>query len=226
LTNRAPALVVALLACCLGSSRGGEPMLYVIEGDRLIFTNIPSRANARPVPGLSGETGARAAAPRLPPTIFDAYIERVARENGLSPDLIKAVALVESGLDPQAVSPKGAQGLMQLMPETARRYGVTDAFNPLDNLAAGAQYLRGLLDEFDGDLKLALAAYNAGPGAVRRHGGVPAYTETLNYVRKVHEKLGRRVPRMEPASQSSRPIEYRVLSDGSVLFSNQPGTPE
>ena len=109
---------------------------------------------------------------------------------------------------------------MQLMPDTARRYGVTDAFNPLANLEAGAQHLRALLDEFDGDLKLALAAYNAGSGAVRRHNGVPAYTETLNYVRRVHETLGRRVEGLEPMKKPSRPVKYQVLSDGSVLLSN------
>ncbi len=216
---RALALAVAFLACSSSGSRAEEPMLYVIEGDQLIFTNVPSHAGARPVPGFSAARGVTAAATRLPATIYDPYIERVARENGLSPDLIKAVALVESGLDPHAVSPKGAQGLMQLMPATARQYGVTDVFNPLANLEAGAQHLRALLDEFDGDLKLALAAYNAGSGAVRRHNGVPSYTETLNYVRRVHEKLGRQVDGLEP-TKPSRPVQYRVLSDGSVLLSN------
>ncbi len=195
-------------------------MLYLIEGDQLIFTNTPSRTGARPVPGFSAAKTLSAAARRLPATIYDPYITRVARQNGLSPDLIKAVALVESGLDPHAVSPKGAQGLMQLMPETARQYGVTDVFNPLANLEAGAQHLRSLLDAFDGDLKLALAAYNAGSGAVRRHNGVPAYTETLNYVRKVHERLGRPIVGLDPPERPSKTIQYRVLSDGSVLLSN------
>jgi len=220
LRARVIAIAVAVLAGSSSGSRAETPMLYVVEGDQLIFTNVPSHPGARPVPGFSTGTGNTRDATRLPPTVYDPYIERVARENGLSPELIKAVALVESGLDTHAVSPKGAQGLMQLMPATARQYGVTDAFNPLANLEAGAQHLRALLDEFDGDLKLALAAYNAGSGAVRRHNGVPAYTETLNYVRKIHEKLGRRADGLEPTKKPPRPVVYRVLSDGSVLLSN------
>ncbi len=197
-----------------------DPMLYVIDDNGVTFTNIPGRKGARPVPGFSGQVGRTASRVRLPITVYDPYIERVARQNGLSPELIKAVALVESGLDPRAISPAGAQGLMQLMPATARQYGVTDAFNPLANLEAGARHLRSLLDEFDGDLELALAAYNAGASAVRRYRGIPAYPETVNYVRRVREKLGRPVEEVEPAKEPSKPVRARVLSDGSVMLSN------
>ena len=222
MSYRAIAIAVALLACFSRGSRAEEPMLYVIEGDQVLFTNVPGHAGARPVPGFSVRRSVKTSAPRLPATMYDPYIERVARENGLSAELIKAVALVESGLDPHAVSPKGAQGLMQLMPATARQYGVTDAFDPLSNLGAGAQHLRSLLDEFHGDLPLALAAYNAGSGAVRRHNGVPAYAETVNYVQKVHEKLGRRAEGLEATQtvKPTSPVVYKVLSDGSVLLSN------
>ncbi len=130
MSYRALAIAVALLACFSRGSRAEEPMLYVIEGDQVLFTNVPGHAGARPVPGFSVRRSVKTSATRLPATMYDPYIERVARENGLSAELIKAVALVESGLDPHAVSPKGAQGLMQLMPDTARRYGVADAFNP------------------------------------------------------------------------------------------------
>lgn len=197
-----------------------DPMLYVIDADGVTFTNIPGSKGARPVPGFTGRAGRTASRVRLPITVYDPYIERVARQNGLSPELIKAVALVESGLDPRAISPAGAQGLMQLMPATARQYGVTDAFNPLENLDAGARHLRSLLDEFDGDLELALAAYNAGASAVRRYRGIPAYPETINYVRRVREKLGRPVEEVEPAKEPSKPVRARVLSDGSVMLSN------
>ena len=101
---------------------------------------------------------------------------------------MRAVVGVESGFQPQAVSPKGAQGLMQLMPATARDLGVADPFDPAANLDGGSRYLSSLVARYDGDLTKALAAYNAGMGAVARHGGVPPYTETRNYVRKV---LGR-----------------------------------
>jgi hypothetical protein len=120
-------------------------------------------------------------------------------------DLVKAVIQVESEFDPLAVSSKGAQGLMQLMPFTARRFGVADAFEPRQNIFGGVQYLRVLLDQFRGDVDLALAAYNAGENAVLRHGGIPPYKETRGYVRKVHDLLGNIsfVP-----SQPSRALSY------------------
>jgi transglycosylase-like protein with SLT domain len=111
-----------------------------------------------------------------------------AYRHGLDPALVSAVVAVESGFEPQAVSPKGAQGLMQLMPRTAREMGVADPFDPAANLDGGSRYLSSLVARYDGDLTRALAAYNAGMGAVARHGGVPPYAETRRYVRKV---LGR-----------------------------------
>jgi soluble lytic murein transglycosylase-like protein len=111
-----------------------------------------------------------------------------ARKHGLDPALVLAVVHVESAFRPQAVSPKGAQGLMQLMPFTAKEMGVEDAFDPEQNLDGGARYLRLLLARYKGDVTRALAAYNAGPGAVDRHRGVPPYRETRQYVRRVLDK--------------------------------------
>jgi soluble lytic murein transglycosylase-like protein len=113
-----------------------------------------------------------------------------ARRHGLDPDLVMAVVSVESGFRPQAVSPKGAQGLMQLMPRTASSLGVADAFDPAQNLDGGARHLGQLLTLYGGDLARALAAYNAGEGAVDRHRGVPPYRETRAYVKKVLERYG------------------------------------
>lgn len=115
---------------------------------------------------------------------YDALILRAARAYSVPAELIKAVILVESGMNPKARSPKGAQGLMQLMPGTAAEMGVTDAWDPEQNIMGGAKYLRRQLDTFS-DRRLAAAAYNAGPGAVKRHGGVPPYQETQYYVGKV-----------------------------------------
>lgn len=109
----------------------------------------------------------------------------IARKHGLDPALVLAVIAVESAFQPAAVSPKGAQGLMQLMPGTARELGVTDALDPAQNVDGGARYLRALIAQHKGDLRLALAAYNAGAGAVKRHRGVPPYRETREYVEKV-----------------------------------------
>lgn len=113
-------------------------------------------------------------------------IARVADRTGVEAGLLNAVIAVESAYNPRAVSPKGAAGLMQLMPDTARRYGVTDRFDPDQNLLGGALYLRDLIARFDNQLELALAAYNAGEGAVERHGRrVPPFAETRRYVPKV-----------------------------------------
>jgi soluble lytic murein transglycosylase-like protein len=108
-----------------------------------------------------------------------------ARRHGVDPDLVLAVAGIESAFQPRAVSPKGAQGLMQLMPATARDLGVKDPLDPVANLDGGTRYLRDLIALYEGDLTKALAAYNAGPGAVARHQGVPPYKETQDYVKKV-----------------------------------------
>jgi soluble lytic murein transglycosylase-like protein len=108
-----------------------------------------------------------------------------ARRHGLDPNLVLAVVSVESGFQADAVSHKGAQGLMQLMPATARDLGVADALDPAQNLDGGTRYLRMLVAQYGGDLGKALAAYNAGPGAVKRHGGVPPYRETHHYIDRV-----------------------------------------
>src|SRR4051812_41266822 len=117
---------------------------------------------------------------------YDSLIHQHAEDNGVSPDLVRAVIQVESGFNPRAVSPKGAMGLMQLMPATATAYRVADPFNPSENIRAGVAYLRQLLDRYDHRVEVALAAYNAGPRAVDRHGAqVPPYRETRDYVRRI-----------------------------------------
>lgn len=112
-------------------------------------------------------------------------ILKAAKQNNLRPELLEAVVQVESGYNPDALSNKGASGLMQLMPATAQALGVNDPFDPEQNLMGGAKYLRQQLDRFNGDEKKALAAYNAGPGAVTRYNGIPPYPETQKYVNKV-----------------------------------------
>ena len=113
---------------------------------------------------------------------LDPIVSEVAHNEGLHPDVLHAVIHRESGYQPCAVSPKGALGLMQLMPETARSLGVSNPFDPSQNILAGARFLGGLLERFNGDLGLALGAYNAGPKRVEEHGGIPPYMETRRYV--------------------------------------------
>lgn len=125
---------------------------------------------------------------RQPPPEVLTLVHAAAAEAEIDPNLVLAVMAAESAFQPRAVSPKNAKGLMQLTDETARRFGVKDVFEPADNIRGGAQYLRWLLRNFDGDVTLALAGYNAGEKAVERYRGVPPYTETLGYIEKIRSR--------------------------------------
>jgi len=144
------------------------------------FTNAPTRPGFRILPAFGLPRNVN-----LTTGPYADLINRIAREQGVDPDLVKAIIRVESNFDPRAVSRKGAQGLMQLMPATAADHAVADAFDPEQNIAGGVRYLRKLMDLFGGDLRLALGGYNAGENAVARFNGVPPYRETQQYVRKV-----------------------------------------
>lgn len=122
----------------------------------------------------------------LYPQRFSRFINSIAHELQLDSALIRAVIHAESAFNPQAVSVKGASGLMQLMPATMQQFNVTDAHEPEQNIRAGSRYLAKLIQEFNGDLSLALAAYNAGPGAVKRYNGIPPFPETQAYIERVH----------------------------------------
>ena len=115
------------------------------------------------------------------------FVNVAAKEANLDPRLVRAIIYVESAENPKAVSSKGAMGLMQLMPATAKSLGVKEPFQPNQNVQGGVRYFSKLMDRFDGNVRLALAAYNAGPGAVEKYGGIPPYPETRDYVRKVME---------------------------------------
>jgi soluble lytic murein transglycosylase-like protein len=191
----------------------GDVFKYVDPAGNVYFTDSPLQGSKyrlewkRTAAKLVSEHGARlvaagsrrmAAPPEDPPARdlsirrarYSAMIDTVARRFNLYPELLHAVIRAESAYDPSAVSSAGAIGLMQLMPATADRYHVSDIWNPLENLRGGAKYLRDLLDMFGHDLRLALAAYNAGENAVVRYGDrVPPYPETQQYVRKVLQFL-------------------------------------
>ena len=156
----------------------------VDEHGTVHVTNVPDdpryRRASSPRPPDPGRPG-----PARAPARYADLVQELAARHGVNPALVEAVMRIESGFDPNAVSPKGAAGLMQVMPRTAARLRVPDRFDPRSNVSGGVRHLRHLLDRYRGDVALALAAYNAGEGAVDAHGGIPPYPETARYVRRV-----------------------------------------
>ncbi|MGQ9859701.1 MAG: transglycosylase SLT domain-containing protein [Thermodesulfobacteriota bacterium] len=172
------------------ASAGADIYRYVDSKGVIHFSNVPNNPNYRLY--MREERVSRPVQDHGRPLMgaarvdkYDPAIKHTARRHGLDHTLVTAVIKVESDFNPVAVSSKGARGLMQLMPNTARELGVRDSFDPLENLDGGVRYLRSLIDFFDGNLPLALAAYNAGREAVLQHGGIPPYPETRQYVSKV-----------------------------------------
>ena len=179
----------------LGAARHGSPDVHARKSTSGIVeaATLPSLPNSRaayrglPTPLLP----APAARPRRSRNSrFDKHINAAAAKHGVDVDLVRAIIQVESGFDHRARSNRGAKGLMQLMPGTARDMGARNIFDPKQNIFAGVRYLRFLLDAFEGNVTLAAAAYNAGPTVVKRYGSVPPYEETQNYVEKVQSLLG------------------------------------
>jgi len=159
------------------------------------------------------------------PTRYDRLIQRMARQHKMDPALIKAVMHVESAFNPHAVSNKGAQGLMQLIPETAQRYGVEDLFDPVQNVRAGVLYLRDLQKLFKNNTRLVLAAYNAGENAVLRYKGVPPYDETRGYVIKVMKMhrtyQGEHKVVASKVTTAPRPVPVAVMQPATPITPEQ-----
>ena len=160
--------------------------------------------------------------PKQPEDRLDRIVREAAERNNMDPALVKAVISTESGWNPNAVSRKGAVGLMQLIPETARRYGVNNSFDPAQNVEGGTEYLKDLLARYNGDLNKSLAAYNAGERTVDLNGGVPAILETQRYVRKVTDAYFQPGSGRNPNLWSAprRPVRREVDSNGRVVFTN------
>jgi soluble lytic murein transglycosylase-like protein len=145
------------------------------------------------------------AAPKMPLTQapFGELIRKASQKYGVDVDLVFSVVAAESNFNPKAMSRRNARGLMQLLPETAKRLGVRDIYDPEQNIDGGTRYLRDLLKRYDGDLALTLAAYNAGPGAVQRYGRIPPYNETIAYVRAIRKTYALRKSGTETPAASS-----------------------
>jgi soluble lytic murein transglycosylase-like protein len=157
---------------------------------------------------------------------FEPLVQEHSTLQGIRADLVRAVIQVESGFNPRARSPKGAMGLMQLMPTTARDLGVRNAYDPAENIRGGTAYLRQLLDKYEGDEELALAAYNAGSGAVDRHGRqVPPFQETQDYVKKVGSVASIETPAPAAPGGSAAPVRgKRVLYKSVEIVDGRPIT--
>ncbi len=201
-------MLVAAPAVAGGS--GGEIQVKVrSDGTKLFYNETPTQRARRQSSSL-----------QEPDPALAHWIDFYARRQNLDPRLVQAVVQVESGYNPTALSRRGAMGLMQLMPETARMMGVADPYDPVQNLRGGTRYLRQQLRRFP-NLSLALAAYNAGPTTVVRHDGIPPYPETRDYVRKVLSLLGlSRAGLMQSAAAIPRPAatgDRPTTADSSSL---------
>jgi soluble lytic murein transglycosylase-like protein len=154
--------------------------------------SAPNIASGAPFPPVSGGSGPSAAT-------IDDHVKNYSTKQEIDPEFVASVIRQESQFNPKARSPKGAQGLMQLMPGTAQSLGVKDAFNPAENIDGGTRYLRQLLEQYHGDAIKALAAYNAGPQRVDQYKGVPPYRETRQYVARIIRDFNRRKAAQQPA---------------------------
>jgi soluble lytic murein transglycosylase-like protein len=217
-------LAVAWMPAVLSHPGLAAPLTSVVRADphsgKLVRVMLPA------------SSGQKAPEQKVKDPAISAVVEQAAAEHELPAELIRSVIQVESDYNPFAISPKGALGMMQLIPSTARRFGVGDVFNPVENIRGGAKYLKYLLDLYHGDYGLALAAYNAGEGAVAKHGGVPPYAETRKYVESVQKQFagavknstGKPAPRSiittgaEAPAQQYNQIHEIMEPDGSVRY--------
>lgn len=187
---------------------------YVDQHGRMHFTNVPADPRYREVPGFEAIRGASAGGR------YGSFIRTAAERYSLDPELIRAIIKVESDFNPYAVSEKGAMGLMQLMPATAAELGVFNPFDPWSNIDAGTRYLKRLITKFDGNIHLALAAYNAGPTVVAKNNAVPPYAETHKYIKKVFDRYQGKKQVAVSKPQKKNRIYRIVMDDGSIFFTN------
>jgi soluble lytic murein transglycosylase-like protein len=231
-------LLGTLVLCAIPAH--GQIVSYLDSGGKRVFINSDPTPAARvrktSLRGFNSATGATLHTTQTPPGAspelgaeelanrqkIEVMIREVSARYNVDPALIRAVIATESNWNSTAISRKGALGLMQLVPGTARQLGVNNAFDPKQNLDGGVRYLHTLLERYNGDLDRALAAYNAGPGAVDRARGVPRYRETREYVQKVTDSYYRPgSDRLPHAFGAPRPIYRMVADDGRVVFTNE-----
>jgi soluble lytic murein transglycosylase-like protein len=203
---------------------------YVDDHGKIIYVNgdSPRRRSGSTISppsavGATAPAGSSAQAAGPSDDRLDHIVQAAAARHKVDPALVKAVISTESAWNPRAISSKGAVGLMQLIPETAQRFGVGNSFDPAQNVEGGTTYLKALLDRYNGDLSKSLAAYNAGERAVDSSGGIPAYPETQRYVQKVTDAYFRPSSGRDPAlwSPPRLPVRQEVDSSGRIIFTNE-----
>lgn len=206
-------LVVLLL---MSTVSAGSIYSYVDENGVRVWTNVGTDRVTPKAPGSSSRS--------VQSANFYPLIRETASKYGVDEGLVQAIIKVESNYDPSAVSVKDCKGLMQLHPDTAQRFGVSNVFDPAENIEGGVRYLSYLIQNFD-DLDLVLAAYNAGENAVKRYDGIPPYSETEDYIEKVRAIVGDELDseKEEPKPvRRNRRVFRTVDEDGNVLFTNLP----
>jgi hypothetical protein len=217
----ASGLALALLCC--PRLRADQIVLLVDEHGHKVYVNTGEKST--PADWVTRSFSARPPALSAPPSQdVNRLVQETSERFRVDPQLVHAIIKVESEYDPNAVSRRGAMGLMQLIPATARRFGVQNPFDPQQNIEGGVNYLKYLLDIFGGDLGLSLAAYNAGEQSVLRTGGIPSFSETRDYVRKVTRLYQNGFSPVTSKSEGGRPYKLPILryvdAQGVVHFTN------
>jgi soluble lytic murein transglycosylase-like protein len=214
----APQLVVAQIATTTDTT--GRRMFVNADPAPLKLTPLKQRTTIY-MPSERSFLGESRPSVNIDRDGVEKLVREAAERHNVDPALVRAVIETESNWNPAAVSRKGALGLMQLIPTTAQRFGANDAFSPKQNVDAGVRYLKTLLERYNGNLDLALAAYNAGEGAVDRAHGIPAFRETRNYVQKVQQAYYRPGSgRLESAYSRANQIHRTVDPSGRIIFTN------
>lgn len=215
--------IVTSLAAAVPHASGQQFYSYLDKTGARVFTNIPP-VEADDVPEsvlqtLNQEMTSQSPVPEAAgdPNAYDSIIRKYAKYYELDPSLIHSIIATESNFNPNAISTKGAQGLMQLMPETAEQLGVEDSFDPDQNIRAGVKHFRSLMDIFNNDIDLSLAAYNAGENLVRRLGRIPAYKETIDYVRSVTRRYKERRKYAQSRGETNDSPTIRYVDATGVL---------